>query len=174
MEWAAGLIGVVVGSGVTAGVAYLERHWRRKDVRAAEKRARLEEEFKSVRRYAAGLQQFVHDAVMWMKVWEAIRAVEGVEPSRQLVQKRLQDRWNEVEKLEPQPGPWFMLPDMRVKAALQGLQIRARLCQSRCEGALEAKNIMSYEDANRFAAEADENLNKMLECMEEALQQVEG
>ena len=107
MELAAGLIGVVVGAGVTVGVAFLQRQWRRQEVRAAEKRARLEERFESVVRYGGALQEFVEDATSWMWVWREERPAGGWEHLSRRLQEELEKHWDEARESRPR-WKWSM------------------------------------------------------------------
>jgi len=168
--------GQATGLGMALLIAWVEMRWRRQEVRAAEKRARLDEQFRSVRQYAAGLRQFVHDAVGLMTAWKELRPVEAPQLPERLVERllcELEERWHEVEKLEPQPRPWFVVGDRRVRAALAGLEIGAELYRARCRECLEAGDMMSEEEANRFRNEAGENLKKMLKWMEKAVEEAE-
>jgi hypothetical protein len=178
VDWGPWLVTFIAGQasglGIALAMAWVERQWRRQEARATEKRARLEAHFTLVRPYAAALQAFVEDAVTWMKVWNEVKAVEGTDRSRALLRSRLQQRWNQVQRLEPQPGPWFMVRDKKVKAALLPFDITAHQCHYRCQQTIDGTDAMNEEEANRFATEADQDLKMMLQWMEESLERLEA
>jgi hypothetical protein len=158
-------------------VSRLESRQRRKEVRAAEKRGRIEGQYQSVRPYAAALHGFVHKAVVWGRVWEEFGLREGREPPRgefrQFVQENLQKQWHQVQELEPQPGPQYVVRDLEVSMALLYLELEAQACRDSWEEWLDGGDMMSQEEADRSIAKAGENLQKMLERMEQSLEEVE-
>jgi len=158
-------------------VAQLEKRSRRQEVRAAQKRGRLEGQFESIRAYAAGLHGFVKDAALWMEVWTELRVVEGLKPSGQEMQEGLEkpkETWSEVKKLEPRPEPRFVIRDLRVRLELSMLEIQAARCLEKWKECVKGEIIVSEEEANRFRDEADQHLKEMLERMGEAVDELEG
>lgn len=107
-------------------------------------------------------------------MWGAGWASSVAERLAALVQCRLEKRWYEVQRRTPQGETWYLVGDIRVKEALFSLVEVAQACQDRCSECVEAGEPMSEEEVSRFLAEADENLNKMLERMDEAQGRVVG
>jgi hypothetical protein len=166
--------GQATGLGIALAIAWVQSRWHRRDLRAAEKRARMEDQFESVRRYTAGLQEFVHSAVRWMQVWGA-RYPGG--PSDGWVQDivgGLEEMWQEVEEVRPRPRPEFLVRDARVKGWLFDLEVVAQECHDTCEWCIRLRGDLSREDHVRFLSAADENVEKILRQMDDVLDGVEG
>lgn len=171
MEWVAGLIGVVVGAGVTVGVACLERRWRRQEARAAEKRARLEERLEPVRRYGLALDGFVRGAARYMRIWAHLGAPKAAAGDlRQLVE----GHWANVAQVTPRPEPVSIVEDTAARDPLLNLQLVVWRCRDRCLEVLEAGHSMADDEADRYVAEAHEHLELMLMRMDELVEEVDG
>lgn len=173
MEWITGLIGVLVGSGVTAGMAYLERQWRNQDVRAAEKRVRQEERFESVRLYAIGLQEFVHEAVALLDIRRRSTDDEDWRTSAQTVERDLSRRLTAAEALRPRPGPSYLLRDKTAVESLLVLELEAHGCHLKGLEHLAADQAMTDDMASGFVQGGDNALDKLLTRMDELVEQLE-
>jgi hypothetical protein len=162
------------GAVIAVVVAWLERRWHRQEVRAAEKRARLEERFEPVRWYAAGLMEFTLGAVTRMNVWENQKPAEGWRPLAARMLSELEETWKSAEELKPRPGPWVMLVDMPAKGGLLGLELAALGCKWRCEECLKAGDVVGEEEKVRWVRDAGENMEFMLDRMKQLVAEVEG
>lgn len=162
--------GQATGLGIALAIAWVERRWRRQEVRAAERSARLEERFEPVRRYGLALQGFVRGAARWMRVWEHGRSVHG---SAQDVRKLLEGQWAEVVKVTPRPEPVSLVEDAAAREYLVKLQLVVWRCHDRCVECLEAGELMAEDEALGYVAETDEKLARMLGRMDEVLEEVD-
>jgi len=173
VDWLPWLATFVAGQATALGaallIAWIERRWHRQDVRAAQRRARLDERFEPIRRYAEGLQQFVHGAVVWMEVWKENRRELGSQRVAQTVRRQLETQWHEWQELRPQPRPWFVVRDRDVIAALMRLETAADTCRERCVDCLERGDFMPQAEAERLAAQADQSVESLLDLMEQSL-----
>jgi hypothetical protein len=161
MELLAGLIGVVVGAGVTVGVAYLERRWGRQEVRAAERRTRWEERFEPVWRYATAMQEFVHQAGHLMERWEEQRPPEAWQSLAWELQGQLRMLSEEAEALRPRPGALYVLQDEEARQWYVALQLVVFTCRYRCERCLGVGEVMSLEDRVGFTYDADDKVKQL-------------
>lgn len=193
MEWVPWLVDnaarVVVGLIIAAGnfiaaaaagaviavvVAWLERRWRRQEVRAAEKRARLEERFEPVLRYAAGLQGFVLQAAQFMSIWEQVRGTEGSEPEAKTMLRRLEEEWRRAKALEPRPGPYVVVRDVQAQTALVGLEMVANGCRHRCRVCLKAGGVVSGDELSRWVADTEKDMQLLRQRTEGLVEDVQG
>jgi hypothetical protein len=101
--------GQATGLAIALLIAWVERRWRRQDVRDAEKRVRLEERFESVRRYAIGLHEFVHEAVGLTAVGERSWRDEAWGTSAEALERELTQRGRGADWLRPRRGPAYLL-----------------------------------------------------------------
>lgn len=177
MEWEPWLVtfiaGQATGLGIALGIARVERRWRRQEVRAAEKRARLEERFEPVRGYAGALYEFVNEAAGWMRVWEGAKPGEDWEGFADFIRARLEEQWDKLEDLKPRPAPRFVVRDCFTQGLLQGLELLATKCQSTCVLCLRDGTVADAEELRGRVAEAEENLGKLLERMEDMVEKLE-
>ena len=154
--------------------AYVNRLWRREDVRSAEKRVRWEERLEPVWRYTTGLQEFVHEAGHLMEHWEQRRPVEAWESLAEELQGQLEMLWEDVEVLKPRPGALYVVQDEEARKWYVALLLDAAVCRHKCRECLGVGAVMTEEDASGFAADADEALKKLLEQMRKFVENVEG
>ncbi|HUW11679.1 MAG TPA: hypothetical protein VM537_18245 [Anaerolineae bacterium] len=176
MEWAAGLVGlmgVLLGAVVAVGVARLERRWRREDIRAAEKRVRLEERFEPVRAYAGALCELASDAATSMRVWEALKPAENWQGIADIIRDHLESDLKKPEALEPRPAPRFALRDGEAQAWVQRLELLAMEIQDACMSHLKEGTVADEEELQSWVAKADHALDKLLKRMENVLQDLE-
>ena len=153
--------------------AHIERRWRRKDVRAAEKRARLDEGFQQVRNYAAAICEFVFGTPAWMIVWNDHRSSEGREACAQFIREDIQNSWQRLEKLEPAPSPRFGLHDDEVWSLVAELESLAEGCKDGCLDFLDTGQPADVQVSRNWGAKADERLAYIFRRMTEMLDAVE-
>ena len=166
MELAAGLIGVVVGASVTVVLAWLDRRWRIKDVRAAETRARTEQLFDPVWRYAAGLHEFIHDTATWLGLWQHRRPHLGSEDLADQVRARLATRWEHSQELRPRPGPSYALRDSEATGRLIVLEMLARGCHASSVDCLDGRRLLTKEEIADWQVKADSFYDNLLARMQ--------
>ena len=152
--------------------------WRRRseqeDVKAAEKRARLEARCEPVIPYAGALQSFIDDAVSWMQVLRERKASGASAQLVRRVEAELDKQWDEAMQLRPRPVPWFLLNDMQARARWLAVELAAQLCRERCIQCLKSGEVMSQEEAQRTKARGIEALEALLRRMEEVLAEADG
>ena len=159
-----GFCGVIAGVLLTAvlnvGRSWLDRRWKEKEDRAAEKRASLEKQFGPLRAYGGELDQFVHEASVIVG-----RFVHGAggEAERDLAEERLEELWAKVAQLKPATFPWSLLDDAAAQACLRSLESTAEKCRDWSVECVRSGEVKAGED---FAAAADENLERMLAALE--------
>lgn len=170
MEWVAGLIGVVVGAAVTVGVACLERRWRGEDVRAAEKRVRLEERLKPVRDYAAALCEFVYDASNSMAASKLSKPDKGRSVFAEPIFSQVEGLWEKAQERRPWPAPRFTVRDKLVHDHLQTLEILAYQYRFKCGEWLQSGSDPTESELQGWLANAEKSYQELLDRMEMMLQ----
>lgn len=178
MDWGPWVVtfiaGQATGLGMALAISWVERRWRRQEVRAAEKRARLEERFERVRTYAIGLQEFVEAWVGVVRVWQERAVVDDQARSAQHMRRQLETQWERVVAVEPPPWALVFVRDMDAQKWLLQLRLVAQQCRDRCLGCIGSGEVMGEEEAEDFAEIVGEKLAKILEWMEQAVEEVEG
>ena len=162
------------GAATAVVVAWLERRWHRKEVRAAEKRVRQEERFESIRIYAMALQEFVHEAAGLMRVSNRSWRDEGWGSPLATLERELTERWDNADGLRPRPGPAYILRDEAALEPLIVLQLEANICRLKGLEALAVGGAMTDDMANGFVQGADDALDKLLTRMDELVAQVQA
>jgi len=108
------IAGAVTGLVIALAIGWVERRWRGEDVRAAEKRARLEVRFEQVRAYlvmGCEICQTVEDRLGWgTRVWG-----EAGERWR----KKLVRRFEVISANPVVTAPWLFVQDEEVLEQLQ-------------------------------------------------------
>jgi hypothetical protein len=169
-----GIFGTVVGALLTASLAlgrsWIDRRWRRQDVRAAEKRLQRDDRLEPVRTYAIGLQEFVHESVGLMAVVARRARDVGWTRAAETVTGELDKRWGDAEALRPRPGPSYLLRNKEALESLLVLELEANGCRLKCAEHLDAAETMSEELAGGFVDGADRALDELLDRMERAVE----
>jgi len=148
MEPVVGWLALVlaVGSWVCSFVLFFwERHARRQESRAAEKRARWDGRLEPVWRYAQALREFADTALTRTAAWEARLDDWDIEDSGETLREELSRRWSEVQDLKPRPSPWYLVPDHVARNCLLMLEGHAGECERRCRLSLEGGDPVVFQ-----------------------------
>ena len=177
MEWKEWLVTFVAGqlTGLATALllAWADRRWRRQDVRTAEKRARLEERFDPLRRYASALCEFVHDIVGWMMIWDGKRYGDNWQGYADIMPQEIEKRAQKLVQVEPPPGAMIVLEGTEAYARLKKLEMLPIRSKESC---LECLGTAREPDLEKFRAQADEadqHLEQILAYMTRMLDTVE-
>ena len=177
MEWGPWLVtfiaGQATGLATALVVAWVETRLRRQEIRAAEKRVRKEERFELVRRYASGLQEFVHEAAGLIVVGKRSWRDEGWGSAPDTLERELTKRWDNAQALRPHPGPSYILRDQAALEQLIVLELEANGCRLKCLECLSLGGPMADEMANGFVEGAGNAVDKLFKRMDELVERLE-
>ena len=167
------IAGAATGLVIALVLAWVDRRWRRQDVRAAEKRARLDERFQPVRNYTAAICEFLWDAAACMSVWNDNRSSQTAEGYADVIREQIQNKAQKLEHLEPALGQRFQLRG--AEAWTRAIQLRTLATASRksCLHNLDTLQAPDLQEFSDRAAKADEHMTYILNHMTQMLDAVE-
>lgn len=168
VEWLA--LVVAVGGWVLSILLFLwGRRSRRQDLSAAQKRARLDERFEPVRRYAMALDGFVRGAARYMRVWGHVRRRHSTAAD---LAQLVNEHWARTEQVMPRPERYSLVDDALARASLDKLHRVVWRCHDRCLECLQCGELMTEDEANGYVAQAHEHLELLLARMDGVVDRV--